>query len=55
MVSDSSACAIDVRPSPIEGQGVFALRPFRAGEQIRRVHIVREVTENAPIRAEAGE
>jgi SET domain-containing protein len=54
-VSEPSTRAIDVRPSPIEGQGVFAVRPFGAGEQIRRVHIVREVTEDAPIRTEAGE
>jgi SET domain-containing protein len=54
-VSEPSTHSVEVKSSPIEGQGVFALRPFRAGEQIRRVQIVREVTEDAPIRAEAGE
>jgi SET domain-containing protein len=54
-VSKPSTHSVEVKPSPIEGQGVFALRPFRAEEQIRRVQIVREITEEAPIRAEAGE
>ena len=54
-MSEPSIHSVEVKPSPIQGQGVFALRPFRAGEQIRRVQIVREVTEDAPIRAEAGE
>lgn len=46
---------IDVRPSAIEGLGVFAARSFRMGERIRRVNIVREVTDAAPLRPEAGE
>jgi SET domain-containing protein len=46
---------VDVRESPIEGLGVFAARAFQAGERIRRVNIVREVTEDAPIREELGE
>jgi SET domain-containing protein len=47
--------AVQVRPSPIEGVGVFALRSFRAGELIRTVNVVREVTPEAPLRPEAGE
>lgn len=46
---------VEVRESPIEGLGVFALREFAPGERIRRVHLVREVTEDAPLREEAGE
>jgi SET domain-containing protein len=46
---------IEVRPSPIEGLGIFALRAFRAGERITRVNIVREITPEAPIRADLGE
>jgi uncharacterized protein len=46
---------IDVRPSGIEGLGVFAARPFRAGERIRRVDVAREITAEAPIRPELGE
>lgn len=46
---------VEVKPSPIEGMGVFAARPFRAGQRIRRVNIVREITDGAPIREDAGE
>jgi uncharacterized protein len=46
---------VDVRPSRIEGLGVFAVRPFRAGERIRRVNVLREVTPECPIREELGE
>lgn len=46
---------VEVRSSPIEGLGVFALRPFRAGQRIRRVRVVREITPDAPLRAELGE
>lgn len=46
---------IDVRPSSIEGLGIFALKPFQAGERIAQVHVVREVTPEAPIREDAGE
>jgi SET domain-containing protein len=46
---------IQVRPSGIEGLGIFALRPIRAGERITRVHVVREITPEAPIREEIGE
>jgi len=46
---------VEVKPSRIEGLGVFALRPFHAGERIRRVNVVREITPEAPIREELGE
>jgi len=46
---------VDVRPSPIEGSGLFAARAFRAGERIRRVNIAREVTPDAPLREDLGE
>ncbi len=39
---------VAVYPSPIEGLGLFATRPFWAGERIRRVNIVREITEDNP-------
>jgi hypothetical protein len=35
--------------------GVFAARGFRAGDRIRRVNVLREVTADAPLRAELGE
>lgn len=46
---------VDVRPSAIEGLGLFAARPFRAGERIRRVNVVREITDDSPLREDAGE
>lgn len=46
---------VEVKPSSIQGLGVFAARPFRAGERIRRVNVVREVTPEAPIREDLGE
>jgi uncharacterized protein len=46
---------VRVGPSPIEGLGLFALRPFGPGERIRRVGIVREITPDAPLRAALGE
>jgi len=49
------AIEVEVRPSSIEGLGVFAQRDFRAGERIRRVALVREITPEAPLRPEAGE
>lgn len=44
-----------VRPSPIEGLGLFAARPCGAGQPIRRINVVREVTPGAPLRPELGE
>jgi hypothetical protein len=46
---------VEVRESPIGGLGLFATRAFAPGERIRRVNIVREVTEEAPLREELGE
>jgi uncharacterized protein len=46
---------VEVRPSPIEGLGVFALRPFRAGERIHQINVIREVTPDAPLRADLDE
>lgn len=46
---------VDVRPSGIEGLGVFAARAFRAGERIRRVNVVREITPETPLREELCE
>jgi hypothetical protein len=47
--------AVEVRPSAIEGLGVFACRRFRADERIRRIAVVREVTAEAPLRNDLGE
>jgi SET domain-containing protein len=46
---------VEVKPSPIQGLGVFASRRVAAGQRIRRVKIVREVTPASPIREDAGE
>ncbi len=46
---------VAVRPSGIEGLGIFAPRPFSAGERITRVDVVREVTPDSPLRPEIGE
>lgn len=46
---------VEVRASAIEGLGVFAARPYAAGERIRRINVVREVTADAPLRPELGE
>lgn len=46
---------IEVRPSSIQGLGIFATRAFRAGDRITRVTIVREITPGAPIREDLGE
>lgn len=46
---------VEARPSPIEGLGLFALRAFRAGDRIRRINVVREITPEAPLREELGE
>jgi len=44
-----------VKPSSVQGLGVFAARDFAPGERIRQVNIVREVTAETPIREDAGE
>lgn len=55
MVDPAPSSTVDVRPSPIEGLGLFAWRAFRPGEVIRTVNIVRETTAEAPLRPELGE
>ena len=42
--------AVEVRESAIEGLGVFALRAFAEDERIRTFALVREITEDAPLR-----
>jgi uncharacterized protein len=54
-MNDSVTDGVDVRPSSIEGLGIFALRAFRAGQRIRQIRVVREVTPQAPLRADLGE
>ncbi len=44
-----------VRPSAIEGLGIFAARLFLPGDRIRHVNVLREVTPDAPLRPELGE
>jgi len=46
---------VEVRPSPIEDLGLFALRAFRPGELIRTINVVREITPDAPLRPDVGE
>ena len=46
---------VEVKPSLIEGKGVFAARPLHSGERIRRVNVIREVTPESPLREELGE
>lgn len=46
---------VAVRPSGIEGLGIFALGPAREGEVIAAVPVVREVSAEAPIREDRGE
>jgi hypothetical protein len=46
---------VEVRASAIEGLGLFAARPFHAGERIRESNVAREVTPDFPLRPELGE
>lgn len=46
---------VAVRDSRIEGLGIFAIRPLNEGEVIAPVPVLREVTQEAPIREELGE
>jgi SET domain len=46
---------VEVRESAIEGLGVFAACARRAGDPIRRIHVVREITADAPLREDLGE
>jgi 23S rRNA (uracil1939-C5)-methyltransferase len=52
---DRALADVEVKPSRIEGLGIFAARAFRAGERIRRVNVVREITPEAPLREDRGE
>jgi hypothetical protein len=45
----------EVKRSEIEGLGLFAARAFEAGQRVRKIHVVREITSDAPLRPEAGE
>lgn len=49
------ASGVTVHASPIEGLGIFAARAFRAGNRIRQVNVVREITADAPLREDLGE
>ncbi len=46
---------VEVRNSPIEGLGLFALTLISAGDCIRRISIVREITPEEPLREDLGE
>jgi uncharacterized protein len=46
---------IEVKTSPIEGLGIFAVRAFHNGERISRINVIREITADSPIQEELGE
>ena len=46
---------VEVRESPIEGLGVFAVSAIRAGELIREYNLLREVTPETPVDPSNGE
>ena len=46
---------VEVRPSGIEGLGIFATVPIAAGQRIRKITVVREVTPLQPLREDLGE
>lgn len=54
-MKNSEFKGIEVKPSGIEGIGIFAKRKFRADERIRQVNIVREITDEYPLREGKGE
>ena len=47
--------AVELKPSPIEGLGVFATLRFSTDDVIRRINVSREITEDAPLREDLGE
>jgi hypothetical protein len=51
----SGADYVEVKTSPIEGLGVFALVPFFPGQCIRQINVVREITPDTPLREDLGE
>ncbi len=46
---------VEVKESRIQGLGVFALGRIAAGQRIRQINVVREITPEAPLRQELGE
>ncbi len=46
---------VDVRESAIAGLGLFATERIGPGEKIRTVNVLREVTDESPLRPELGE
>ncbi len=54
-VPELAGRSVEVRGSGIEGQGMLAVRSFQAGERIRQVNVVREITPESPLRSELGE
>lgn len=44
-----------VKPSPIEGLGLYAARHFSPGQRVRQVNVLRLVTPDSPLRPELGE
>jgi len=46
---------VEVGPSGIEGLGLFALQACPAGQRIRRINVVREITPEHPLRPDLGE
>lgn len=46
---------VEIRTSSIEGLGLFATRPFFAGQRIRQINVVREITPASPLREALGE
>jgi len=54
-MSASIGIDVEVKPSSIQGLGVFALAPIRMGQYIRQINVVREITPAAPLREDLGE
>lgn len=54
-MSEQQAANVQVRPSSVEGLGVFATRAFAEGERISVVNVAREITAEAPLRPDDGE
>jgi SET domain-containing protein len=46
---------VEVKASSIEGVGLVTTRSFCAGERIRPINVVREITPESPLREEYGE
>ena len=54
-MTNTSELNIEVKQAGSKGLGLFALQAFTAGELIRYVDYVREITEEEPLRADLGE